>query len=206
MCRPDFRGHEHLAAPDTRGAQAFADRGLVVVDLGGIDVPVAKPQRLFDHARAGAAAQVPGAEPEQRDAGAVGRRHGEALLLPASACVGHPNMVLHERAAEPIAGRRLLENIMRSAKSQCASGFNCRQSHYCTWTPAAPRVAAQRGLPLNTAKAACGARSMTLSSARAGPRGDRLPCSQLRTVSTGTPIRSAKAVCVNPVRPRTSRA
>ena len=38
-------------------------------------------------------------------------------------------------------------------------------------------------------------------SARAGPRGERLPCSQLRTVSTGTPICAAKAVCVNPVSP-----
>ena len=36
-----------------------------------------------------------------------------------------------------------------------------------------------------------GSRSITLSNARAGPRGERLPCSQLRTVSIGTPMRAA---------------
>ena len=35
---------------------------------------------------------------------------------------------------------------------------------------------------------------MILTKARAGPRGRRLPCSQLRTVWTGTPIRLANAV------------
>ena len=43
----------------------------------------------------------------------------------------------------------------------------------------------------------------TLSSARAGPRGERLPCSQLRTVSTGTPMRAANSACVSLVRART---
>ena len=43
------------------------------------------------------------------------------------------------------------------------------------------------------------------ASARAGPRGWRLPCSQLRTVSIGTSIFSAKAACVSPQRARTWR-
>jgi hypothetical protein len=67
-------------------------------------------------------------------------------------------------------------------------------------------AACQRDLPPRAAKAASGACSMSLSSARAGPRGERLPCSQLRTVSTGTPMRDANAACVRPVRPRTLRA
>jgi len=41
--------------------------------------------------------------------------------------------------------------------------------------------------------AASGARSGIFSNALAGPAGKRLPCSQFRTVSNGTPIRAAKA-------------
>ena len=62
----------------------------------------------------------------------------------------------------------------------------------------------QRRRP-NAAKAAAGALLIILSSARAGPRGDRLPCSQLRTVSIGTSICSANAACVRPKRARTWR-
>ena len=53
--------------------------------------------------------------------------------------------------------------------------------------------------------AASGARSKIFNSALAGPAGKRLPCSQFRTVSNGTPIRAAKAACVSPVRRRTRR-
>jgi len=35
-------------------------------------VPVADPQRLLDRPRAGPAAQIPGAETDQRDPGTVG--------------------------------------------------------------------------------------------------------------------------------------
>src|SRR5262249_25464158 len=59
---------------------------------------------------------------------------------------------------------------------------------------------------LRTAKATSGASSITLSSARAGPRGERLPCSQLRTVSIGTPMRAANCAWVSLVRARTPRA
>lgn len=54
--------------------------------------------------------------------------------------------------------------------------------------------------------AASGARSRIRSNAFAGPAGSRLPCSQLRTVSSGTPIRVAKAAWVSPVLRRTRRA
>ena len=59
---------------------------------------------------------------------------------------------------------------------------------------------------LSADSAVSGARSRILSSAFAGPAGSRLPCSQFRTVSNGTPIRAAKAACVSPVRRRTRRA
>lgn len=58
----------------------------------------------------------------------------------------------------------------------------------------------------SAAKAASGARSRTRRRAFAGPAGERLPCSQLRTVSMGTPMRAANAACVNPVLRRTRRA
>src|SRR5262249_28338454 len=45
--------------------------GFVVVKLGGIDVTVAEPQRLLDHTRARPPAQLPGAQPDERDARAM---------------------------------------------------------------------------------------------------------------------------------------
>src|SRR5262245_27294902 len=84
---PHLRGDEDLVALDAGGAQALADLALVVVHRGGIDVAVAEPQRLLDHARADAAAQVPGAEPDERNARAVclNHLHGRAPLSPAPA-------------------------------------------------------------------------------------------------------------------------
>ncbi len=67
------------------------------------------------------------------------------------------------------------------------------------------RIISYRRRPPSAAKAASGAVSISLSSARAGPRGLRLPCSQLRTVSIGTSIFSANAACVRPQRARTWR-
>ena len=89
MARPDFGGDEHVVALDARGAQAFADLALVVVHLRGVDVAIAEPQRLLDDAGAGAAAQFPGAEPEQRNPRAIGldarygcaRGHASAIPL-----------------------------------------------------------------------------------------------------------------------------
>ena len=56
------------------------------------------------------------------------------------------------------------------------------------------------------AKAASGARSRTFRSALAAPVGHRLPCSQLRMVSSETSIRSANSAWLNPRRLRTRRA
>src|SRR5262245_12103841 len=55
---------------------------LVIVKLGGVEVTVAKPQRLFDHARTGASPQLPGAETDERDAGAVRLDEGGRHSLP----------------------------------------------------------------------------------------------------------------------------
>src|SRR5439155_1964194 len=52
-----------------------------------------------------------------------------------------------------------------------------------------------RRVLLRSAKAISATCSISLSSARAGPRGERLPCSQLRTVSSGTPMRAANSAC-----------
>src|SRR6516165_8761997 len=65
MGLPHLGGDEHVAAPEARGAQRLADLALVVVHLGGVDVAVAEAERLLDRARAGAPAQVPGAEPDR---------------------------------------------------------------------------------------------------------------------------------------------
>ena len=86
MVGPDFRGDEDLAAFHSGGAQPLAHVALVIVHFRGVDVAIAEPQSLFDHARAGAPAQLPGAKPEQRNFRAVGlddrcrsdRRHGTA--------------------------------------------------------------------------------------------------------------------------------
>src|SRR5579862_7254828 len=72
MARPDFRGHEHVVALGARGAKTLADLALVFVELSRIEVAIAEPQRLLDDAGAGAAAQFPGAEPEQRNPRPVG--------------------------------------------------------------------------------------------------------------------------------------
>ena len=84
MRGPDLGGDEHLLALDARGAQPLADFALVVVHLRGIDVAVAEPQRLLDQPCAGAPAQVPGAETDQRDARAMGfdHLHDRILRLP----------------------------------------------------------------------------------------------------------------------------
>jgi hypothetical protein len=57
----------------------------------------------------------------------------------------------------------------------------------------------------NAENTVSGAWAMTARSARAGPRGRRLPCSQLRMVSTGTPSRLANSSWVRHARRRRSR-
>src|SRR3979409_1098360 len=72
MRGPDLGGHEHVVAPDPRGAQALADLAFVLIDLGGVDVAIAELQRLLDQPRAGSSAQLPGAEPDRRNLRAAG--------------------------------------------------------------------------------------------------------------------------------------
>jgi hypothetical protein len=68
---PHLRGDEHRVAFQPGGAQPLSHLALVIIKLGGVDVTVAEPQRLLDDARTGAPAQLPGAETDERDAGAV---------------------------------------------------------------------------------------------------------------------------------------
>src|SRR3954453_20401851 len=72
MRGPHLGGHEHLVAVDAGGTQSLAYLAFVLVDLGAVDMAIAEPQRLLDHSRAGAAAQLPGAEPDCRNSCAVG--------------------------------------------------------------------------------------------------------------------------------------
>src|SRR5215468_1920531 len=78
--RPHLRGDEHLLAFYAGGAQSLPHLAFVVVKLGGVDVAVAAPQRLFDDTHAGAPAQLPGAEADEGNARAVrfdhARRNG----------------------------------------------------------------------------------------------------------------------------------
>ena len=71
MRRPDFRGHEHLLAPDAGGVQPLAHLAFVIVHLGGVDVTVAEAQRLLDDPRTCASPQLPGAQPDERNTGAL---------------------------------------------------------------------------------------------------------------------------------------
>lgn len=83
MIGPDFGGEEDLVAADAGSAHAVADLALVVIDLGGVDVAIAEPQRLLDHARAEPPIQLPGPEPDRRDPCAIGfdEQHEESSPL-----------------------------------------------------------------------------------------------------------------------------
>src|SRR5262249_27166225 len=61
IARPDLGDEEDIVARHARGAQPLADRFLVAIQRGGVDMAVAEPDRLFDHAYAGAPAEIPGA-------------------------------------------------------------------------------------------------------------------------------------------------
>src|SRR6185503_9703601 len=88
IARPDLGRDEHLAARHAGGPQAIANVALVAIHRSGVDVAIAKLEGLLDHSRAGFPAQVPGAEPDQRNAGAVGFNglHGGDNAGPASRC------------------------------------------------------------------------------------------------------------------------
>ena len=65
-CGPHLGGHEDVVAPDPGGANAFTDRGLVVIALRGIDMAESDLQCLGDDVGALFAAQLPGATTEHR--------------------------------------------------------------------------------------------------------------------------------------------
>ena len=75
MRRPDLGCNEEFGAPEAASAQTFADLPLVVVHFSSIDVAVAQTQRLLDHTRARAPAQIPGAKPDNGDAADVGAEY-----------------------------------------------------------------------------------------------------------------------------------
>ena len=60
-----------LLRRDAGRAQPFADFALVAVHFRRVDMAITEPQRLLDHPGAGAAAQIPGAEADRRNAGAA---------------------------------------------------------------------------------------------------------------------------------------
>src|SRR5262249_54527072 len=62
--------------------QPLAHPLLVAVALGGVEVAIAEPQRRLDGVDAGLLLQGHGAEPDRRDARAVGLNHIHALSLP----------------------------------------------------------------------------------------------------------------------------
>ena len=61
---PDFCGDMQVLAGNAGGGNRRADRFLIAVHLGGVEMPVAEPQRAFDRGAAGVALHAEGAEPE----------------------------------------------------------------------------------------------------------------------------------------------
>ena len=61
-----------IVAVDAGSAQAVANLAFVLIDLSGIDMAIAEPERLLDQTRAGPPAQFPRAEPDRRNSCAVG--------------------------------------------------------------------------------------------------------------------------------------
>ena len=115
MRGPDLGGHEQFVALDSRGAQAVADLALVLIDLRGVDMAIAEPQRLLDQTRAGSSAQLPGAEPDRGDVGAVGldELHGRILegsgphyVAPGARCQHRPQADAFRSAKDPWPRRR----------------------------------------------------------------------------------------------------
>src|SRR6185437_6464110 len=81
----------------------------------------------------------------------------------------------------------------------------CRAGSVLPTATPITRPARPGQLLASAAKTVSGACAITASSARAGPRGARLPCSQFRMVSTGTPRRAANSCWVSRARRRRSR-
>src|SRR6516165_4219758 len=91
MILPHLGGDEDVLAFDAGRAQPLPDFALIAIHLGGVDMAIAKPQRLLDDTRTRPPAQVPRAETDRGNARAVrldiGRHHGLSLLVgPFDAC------------------------------------------------------------------------------------------------------------------------
>jgi len=69
---PDFCGHVKVIARDGGGRDRSTDRLLIVVHFGGVDMAIAERQRTLDRRATGVTPQAEGAEPEPRQADALG--------------------------------------------------------------------------------------------------------------------------------------
>jgi len=69
---PDLRGDVQLLARDARRCDGGADRVFVAIHFRGVDMPVAETQRAFDRGAADIALHAKGAEPQPRQADALG--------------------------------------------------------------------------------------------------------------------------------------
>ena len=65
-----------VLAGNTGGGNRGADRLLIAVHLGGVEMPVAEPERAFDRGAAGIALHAEGAEPEPGQADATSCNSG----------------------------------------------------------------------------------------------------------------------------------
>ena len=116
----------------------------------------------------------------------------------------------NSQVPSPIAGM-----LAPLASINCIALTQANRSPLCSLPERAANIAARGfrfgwALELTTvlaraANTVSGAWAMTARSALAGPRGIRLPCSQFRMVSTGTPNRAANSSCVSRARRRRSR-
>ena len=119
MRRPHLGGDEHLVTLHAGGAQPLPDLALVAVHLRGVDVAIAEPQRLLDHAHAGLPAQVPGAETNQRNSRTIGFDNCPSIKRSQAGACGGLTTRASERLSLPISlissGLRLKSNTARFA-------------------------------------------------------------------------------------------
>ena len=78
---PDFCRDMQIATRNAGGGDGGADRLLIAVHFGGVDMAVAQRQRAFDRRATGLGLHAKGAEPEPRQADALGLQmfHGDSL-------------------------------------------------------------------------------------------------------------------------------
>src|SRR3954454_3426686 len=81
---PDFCGDMQILARDVGGGNRGADRLLIAIHFRGVDMAIAQRQRALDRGAAGIALHAEGAEPESRQADALGLQmiHEFPLKMP----------------------------------------------------------------------------------------------------------------------------